>query len=226
MIDVERRTPLPFTTHRAVTVFGAVALVAFLCLAYLVTHGSALTRMDLRDFDRRQSAISATGTPFWVALSLVGSPASMTLLAVLGALWLGWHRRIRMLVVWASAFAGASLLVVALKRTIHRARPDGAELFLHGTSLSFPSGHAVGSVVGLGMLTYLLAVYRIDRPMHRSCLVLIAAGTVSCIAYSRLYLGVHYLSDVIAGLLLGAVWLLVCVQASEFAYRRTARHHA
>ena len=222
MSDVERRDPIALTTLYAVTMFGVAALIAFVVIAHGVTHPGAVTRFDLRDFARRQSRVTAQGVRFYVLVSLAGSPASMTMLAALGALWLGWRRRTLLFVSWVSAFASTSLLVVVLKRTVHRQRPGGAEQFLHGTSLSFPSGHAVGSVVGFGMLTYLLATFWVRGEISRACLVLIVACFVGLIAYARLYLGVHYMSDVIGGLALGAAWLIVCVGATEFAQRTRA----
>lgn len=219
MSDVERRAPIALTTLYAVAMFGVAALVVFAIVANGVEHSGALTRFDLRDFSRRQSTVTAEGARFYVIVSLVGSPASMTILAALGALRFGWQRHMLLLVSWIIAFAGAGLLVVILKRTIHRSRPDGAGLFLHGTSLSFPSGHAVGSMVGFGMLTYVLLRCRVTGHASRAGVVATASLIVGLIAYSRLYLGVHYISDVIAGLALGTVWLIICVGAAEFARR-------
>ncbi|WP_373063608.1 phosphatase PAP2 family protein [Gemmatimonas sp.] len=205
---------------------GVAALVTFVVIAYGVTHGNALTGVDLRAFAGRQSMVTAEGQRVCVIVSLVGSPAAMTVLAVLGAMWLGWQRRLLLFVSWVTAFAGASMFVVVLKRTIHRARPGGAELFLNGASLSFPSGHAVGSVVGFGMLTYLLSLYWAERNMQRVCLAVIASGLVGAVAYSRLCLGVHYLHDVIAGLALGVAWLIICLLTTECAYRWRASNTA
>jgi len=225
MIDVERRDPIALTTLYAMIILGAAALVAFGFLAYAVVHGRALSSVDLRVFTSCRGTVTGTAAAerFWVLVSLSGSPVSMTLVAVLGALWLGWQRRIQMLVWWTTAFAGTSLFVIVLKRTIHRARPEDAELFLHGASLSFPSGHSAGAAVGFGMLTYLLVQYRVKDDLHRTCVVVIAGVTVGLVAYSRLCLGVHYTSDVIAGLLLGAVWLIVGVTANELTHRQRVR---
>ncbi|WP_411280492.1 phosphatase PAP2 family protein [Gemmatimonas sp.] len=208
--------------------FGAAALVAFGFLAHSVSHGRALSGVDRHVFTSCRGTVTGTaaGERFWVLASLAGSPASMTLLAVLGALWLGWRRRTPMLVWWITAFAGTSLLIFVLKRAFHRVRPDGAELFLHGASLSFPSGHAAGAMVGFGMLTYMLSRYVVNSAIHRASLVVIAAGIVGLIAYSRLCLGVHYPSDVIAGLLLGTAWLIIGVTANEFTYRQRVRDRA
>ncbi len=226
MSDVEPRDPIALTTLYAVTMFGVAALIAFVVIAYGVTHPGAVTQFDLRDFASRQRGVTAEGARFYVFVSLTGSPASMTILAALGGLFLAWQRRTLLLVSWVGAFAGASVLVVVLKRTVHRPRPAGAELFLHGASLSFPSGHALGSVVGFGMLTYLLAAYWVKGDRSRALLVLISACWVGLIAYGRLYLGVHYMSDVIAGLTLGAAWLASCVGATEFARRARAPNRA
>lgn len=211
------------TTLNVMTMFGAGALVVFVVIAYAVTHSVALTGFDARDFDRRQSTVTAAGKRMFEGLSLLGSPASMTILAVAGAVWLLWKRRGLLLASWVTAFAGANLLVVVLKRLIHRDRPVGAELFLHGPSLSFPSGHAVGAIVGFGMLTYLLSVCWINGDRYRNHLVVLATCTVALIGFSRLYLGVHYLSDVIAGLALGLAWLLSCIVVTELAYRSRVR---
>jgi len=205
---------------------GIAALGAFVVIAHGVKHGSSLTSVDLSDFAGRHGTVTPTRARFCVIVSRAGSPASMTILAVLGALWLGWQRRLLVFVSWITAFAGARVLVVVMKRTIHRSRPVGAELFLNGASLSFPSGHTVGSVVGFGMLTYLLSLYWAKRDMQRVCLIVMAACLVGAIAYSRLCLGVHYLSDVIAGLALGAAWLIICVLTTECAYRWRAGNTA
>ena len=226
MIEVERRKPLARTTLWSAVVAGVTAMVVFVIVAYGVTHGSAWTSADLRDFAARRGTVTPMRERLCVIVSLVGSPAAMTVLAVLGAMWLGWQRRLLLFVTWITAFAGASVLVVVLKRTIHRARPDGAELFLNGVSLSFPSGHAVGSVVGFGMLTYLLSLYWTKSNMQRACLAVIASSVVGAVAYSRLCLGVHYLGDVIAGLALGAAWLVICVLTTECAYHWRANSTA
>ena len=217
---------MALTTRYTAAMFAVAAFVAFVVITYGVTHGAKLTEFDVRDFAERQRTVTSSGERANVIVSLAGLPASMTILAVLGALWLGWNRRMLPFVFWLCAFAGASLLVVVLKRTMHRTRPFGADVFRHGTSASFPSGHTVGSVVGFGMLTYLLSSFWVNSHRSRIRLALIAVRLVGLNAHRRLYLGEHFLSDVIAGLALGAVWLSIYVQATEFAYRYRARQHA
>jgi membrane-associated phospholipid phosphatase len=92
--------------------------------------------------------------------------------------------------------------------------------YLTGHSYSFPSGHAMGSIIGIGMLLYVLGLY-----WHPSRLVRIASIVAACIfvglvGVSRVYLGVHYPSDVMGGWAAGAAWMAVCVSGASFALHR------
>jgi undecaprenyl-diphosphatase len=152
-----------------------------------------------------------------VAVSLAGGPVSMAALAIAGAVVLAWRRLWITLGGWVAAFAGGGALDWALKVVIHRPRPEGAAAFLHGMTFSFPSGHSMGSIIGFGMLGYLLAAHRARRHRTRLAIVTVAALAAAAIALSRLALGVHYFSDVIAGLAAGTVWLSACTSAVEVA---------
>jgi undecaprenyl-diphosphatase len=104
------------------------------------------------------------------------------------------------------------ILTEALKLVIQRPRPDGAAPFLAGASYSFPSGHTLGSVVGYGMLAYLLIREPRTTSVARGVVVVsIATALVIAIAVSRLYLGVHYFSDVVGALAAGSLWLSACI---------------
>src|SRR5439155_17690729 len=102
----------------------------------------------------------------------------------------------------------------AIKNVVDRQRPVYNRIFTSEESPSFPSGHAAGSAVGYGMLAYCLALrWRTWR--RRLPLVGVLVLLVLLIGFSRLYLGVHYLSDVLAGYALGLAWLALCVCAIE-----------
>ena len=123
-------------------------------------------------------------------------------------------------IVW-----GGGLLNRVLKETFERTRPEFADPVLAASSWSFPSGHAMGTFIFCGVGRYLLLR---DTRSWTTASVLITASASWCVvmAFSRLYLGVHYASDVIAGLLAGGAWAVVCVSALEVLRRRTggARH--
>jgi undecaprenyl-diphosphatase len=110
------------------------------------------------------------------------------------------------------------LLVLQLKSLFARARPDLAEALRTADGYSFPSGHAMGSVVVFGALSYL--VLRLHAPWRRRAAGLAAAGTfIAAISVSRIYLGVHWISDIAAGLCAGTVWVTVATVAYE-TFRR------
>jgi undecaprenyl-diphosphatase len=123
------------------------------------------------------------------------------------------------LVGWIAAFTGGSLLNQVLKLVIQRPRPPYAAAYLHHFSWSFPSGHAMLSLIGYGMLAYLLVVLWVHRRSLQVAIVLGATLLIAAIGLSRLYLGVHYFSDVVGGYAAGVLWLSTCISGLEVARR-------
>lgn len=119
----------------------------------------------------------------------------------------------RLALGWALAVAGNGLLNTLLKGVFERARPLHPSDWLTETSFSFPSGHSSGSVVIFGMLAY-LSVRLLPRRAHLPLLMLAAALALS-VGASRVFLRVHFPSDVLAGFASGSAWLLVCVASIE-----------
>lgn len=110
------------------------------------------------------------------------------------------------------AIPGAMLLNVAVKHLVQRARPVVEQPVLVLESYSFPSGHAAGSAAFYTFAAaWLLSRMQGARPAARAAVVAGAVAMTAWVALSRVYLGVHYLSDVIAGVLLGTLWLTVCL---------------
>jgi undecaprenyl-diphosphatase len=151
---------------------------------------------------------------------LIGSPVTMAAVAAVGALLIGLRRKWLALAAWVAGFAGAGLLSLVLKTIIRRPRPAGAEAFLNGETFSFPSGHALGSLVGYGMLAYVIGSTWVETVAGRSRLAIVTSMLVVAIGISRLYLGVHYFSDVVAGYAVGLVWLSACISGLQVAERR------
>ena len=185
-----------------------------------VIHHDPLTRFDLTVASRLHQRGTATGYGIFNTISLTGSPAVMGTLALVVALVLAVRRYWIFLTGWIAAFAGAGVLGWVLKRAIARPRPSYSAIFLHGESFSFPSGHAMGSLVGLGMLAYLIVTLWAPSRRIQIAIIVLAAGWSVAIGFSRLYLGVHYFSDVIGGYAAGVVWLSVCISGVEVARRQ------
>ncbi len=122
-----------------------------------------------------------------------------------------WHR----LVVLASAMIGGSLLNIALKHFYARERPILENPLVTLTSYGFPSGHTMGATIFFGLLA-LFALYSRRRPRWQRMLAVLLAGIiVLAIGLTRIYLGAHYLTDVLAAFAAGAVWLAICWAAAE-----------
>lgn len=155
-----------------------------------------------------------------VAVSLVGSPVTMAALAVIVAIVLLVRRRWIVLSGWLAVFAGGGALDWGLKKIVHRPRPTGASAFLNGQSFSFPSGHAMGSLFGYGMLAYLLVRFWAKTWRQRLTIIVLATALIVSIGLSRLYLGVHYFSDVVAGYAAALVWLATCISGVEITLGR------
>ena len=185
-----------------------------------VMHHDPLTQFDMTLLGWLHARATSTGYAVFRAISLLGDPVTLTILALAVGLLLAARREWILLAGWLAAFAGAGLLDVVLKLVIGRPRPPYAAALLRHFSWSFPSGHAMGSLIGYGMLAYVLTVLWIHRRSGRIAVLLGAALLVVAVGLSRLYLGVHYFSDVVGGYAAGVLWLSACISGIELARRR------
>lgn len=151
-----------------------------------------------------------------------GSVVVMTVLIAVLFLWLTRHRHSAVLLGVASI--GGMVLNGLLKLGFHRPRPT---LVMHATytvSSSFPSGHSMNAVIVYGTVAYLAARLQQRRTVRIATLV-VAAIVIVLVCGSRLYLGVHYPSDVAAGLVIGLAWAAFCMATLE-AIQLYARRNA
>jgi membrane-associated phospholipid phosphatase len=121
--------------------------------------------------------------------------------------------------MWSISQGGSALLNYAMKVAFARPRPEAADPVLYSSGWSFPSGHAMATLVLCGVGAYLLARLFPSNGWRGLVIVLLIAWPL-VIGFSRLYLGVHYVSDVVAGFLAGTAWVAVCVSGTEVALRR------
>lgn len=203
---------------------GLVVSIAALWLFGGVTedviHHDPLTVLDLTVVTWFRTHSAPVLDRIGVVVSLTGSPVAMAIVGVVVAIVLTMRRRWVLLSGWAAVFVGGSVLDWALKRIIQRPRPTGASAFLHGASFSFPSGHAMGSLFGYGMLAYLVVRFWAKSWRQRLTIIVIAMVLIVSIGLSRLYLGVHYFSDVVAGYAVALVWLAACISGVEITLGR------
>jgi undecaprenyl-diphosphatase len=189
-------------------------LWGFAALADEFGETGKLAQLDVAVLTWLQLHGSESGERAFEFVSWLGAPVLFAVdIAV--AVWLAIHRLWRSFALWVIAIVGGAALDEILKLSFRRARPSVASEFIHSGSWSFPSGHAMNSLVGYSMLAFLLREH-VTNARVRAIIALAAALLIAAIGFSRLYLGVHYLSDVTAGYLAGGAWVLACVTAEQY----------
>lgn len=146
---------------------------------------------------------TAPGDRVMVAVTELGDAAVTAPLIITVAIWLLVRRRWRDLAYWVAAIGGGALMVAVFKWSLHIPRP--IELNTGVSAYSFPSGHATMSVVVYGFLAASISPLLASR--MRPALYGAAGMLVGGIAFSRLYLGAHWLADVVGGLSIGSAWV-------------------
>jgi undecaprenyl-diphosphatase len=192
---------------------GAQSTLVLFCLAVVaLLAAQVLGHGPILELDRAISLWFATRRQDWLmqAMLLVSQLHQTAVLLSATALlasWRGWRRD------WYSVRA---LLVVpvgmlcnsGLKNLVQRARPVHEDPLVQIATYSFPSGHAVASTVFYGMLCALVFTHS-RSPLLRGCAAAVAVAMVLLVTFSRVYLGAHFPSDVIAGVAVGTVCVVL-----------------
>jgi len=217
----------------ATWLIGAAVLVAATAAAgevyesVVATEGVAL--LDRPALRLAVALRTPVGADLVTAYTNLGGAAVMPVLTVLvvGALtW--WRRSWSAIVVVGAAAAGSVAMTIAGKAAVGRARPPlAAAVPPFEESASFPSGHALNAVVVAGILAYLLVRWQ-RRGWARALTVSVAAAFAVTMGLSRVYLGHHWLSDVLVAWSLGTAWLTVVVLTHRLyltVHRRARTRH-
>ena len=185
----------------------------------VVMHDS-LVQVDLSVFHFLQALRTTPVDRFMVTVTEIGSAGVMVPLALAVAAWLVWRGYRRTAGYWIGVVAFGEVMVQLLKFTLGRPRP--LDLYAGVERFSFPSGHAAAATVMLSFLAFLLCRQQTLRV--RAAIAAGAACAVLLIAISRLYLGAHWLSDVLGSMGLGLAW--VALVAFGYTERRVDREFA
>ena len=143
-----------------------------------------------------------------LALTRLGDPKWVITIVSVTLVWLGSKRRFPEMVLFTIALMGALILNTGMKLFFAKPRPELWSRLIPEISFSFPSGHALGSMVLYGVLAYLLSRL---FPQKSSIFYSVAAVVIGAIGLSRLYLGVHWPTDVFAGYGVGLLWLIMSI---------------
>lgn len=168
--------------------------------------------------DQLVTAYTGLGGGVWMPV--------LTVVVVLGLT--AWRRRATPVLLVGVAAAGSLTMTVAGKAVVGRSRPPfSAAVPPFEDSASFPSGHSLNAVVVAGVIAYLLVRWQ-RRPVTRAVTIGGAVAFATTIGLSRVYLGHHWLSDVLVAWSLGAAWLAVVVVAHRLVLtvRRARRTRA
>ena len=196
---------------------------AFAHIAAAVESRAAITLLDVQLADWLHAHGSRGLTLAMLIVTWMHSAWGIAVLAVLFAIWLYRQRALYWLLSLALSVPGGLLLNVAVKHVYRRARPHFDDPLLTLSTYSFPSGHTAGATVFYGVLACYLVAHAKGRGQQAAAVVG-AVLAVALVAVSRMYLGVHYLSDVLGAAAEGCAWLAICMTAvSTLRRHREAR---
>lgn len=198
----------------SLTVIGVFALIT-----EDVVDTSPLTRFDVAVAARLRTSVVPSALQLFGFLSSLGGRGAMTLLLFGGAAIYAVRRRGVELTGWCAAFIGGALLDAGLRFAVKRSELPFADVVLIDWGTGLASGHALGVLVGYGMLAYIITS-PLRSAVTRTIVWVIATAMVVAITISRLYLGQHYISDVTAGLAAGLLWVTACISGIEIARQR------
>lgn len=195
---------------------GATILVAaawlFGGIAEDVVTSDPLTVLDEQVAEWFHARSTPGLTNVMLAISDAHDVIGITIMASTLALWLLYKRNWYWLLALALTVPGGMLLNVAMKHAFRRARPSFTDPLLTLATYSFPSGHTAAAMLFYGTFGALLLT-QIKNWLGRVLLVILLGLVVALVGLSRLYLGLHYLSDVLAAVALSVAWLALCLTA-------------
>jgi membrane-associated phospholipid phosphatase len=195
-------------TRRVLVVVAAVALVVFVLLGVLaevpwagLRHVDAIAPVNGYRLSSHNAAVRIPA----LVITDLGSPLTVDIVTVLAAAWLSLARRWRLAAVVVVARLGELACESLTKLVVDRPRPHLLPLLTSASGTSFPSGHSAGSVAAYGAILLAVAVC-LGQPPSRWVVALMTVFLFA-VAASRVVLGVHYPTDVLAGMELGLAWV-------------------
>jgi undecaprenyl-diphosphatase len=212
-----RRWGLEHWTGRYLTVI--VVLTAWFLLGFFTIARDLAATSSLVAYDPQLSALvrafrsPAVTRVLWIATVSGDTRTELVLTGVVVALLLMWGRRAEALLA-AFVVAVGSEFGSVIKTVAGRTRPPIEFMLIRSPlSRSFPSGHALGSILFYGVVAFVLLRATDSTPRRRLAVVLACAAAIFLVGLSRVYLGVHWPTDVLASWCLGAAWLTVTLGA-------------
>lgn len=208
-----------FWTSRNTAIASIILAIPFIFIVLMIFYNKEMVNQidfnlgsqfhNLRTEHRSEIAIGITTIgDVWsqAAIAVMVTTLLFTLREFKAGLWYG-----------LTVLIGALFINGYVKTIFARVRPDYIDHLVHETTFAFPSGHAMGTTILFGGIAFV--VYRLFRnePLFKWLVVIYCIATAIIIGLSRIYLGVHYPSDVLGGFSLGAAWLFISISAVGLA---------
>ena len=223
---MDLRRPHPHSlSPRALAIAGWAAFLGagalFFAIAWNVSARSSLAALDVQVAMWLHAHAIPALTAIMLAVTQLHSTVAMTVLSVVFAVALARLRERYWILTLACSVGGAMLLNLLLKQAYERARPHFDDPLVTLGTYSFPSGHTTAAVAFYGVLAAFLVSRFYDRRL-RAAIATGAIAMIALVAFSRLYLGAHYLSDVLAALCSSTAWLVLCLSGGHALARKNA----
>lgn len=202
-----------FWTSRNTAIAGLIFAIPFILIVIMLAANRSLVNQidynigsilhNLRNAQRNEIAIGVTTIgDVWsqTAITFMTVTLLLTLKEFKAALWYG-----------VTVLIGAAGINAYMKSVFGRIRPDYIEHLVHETTYAFPSGHAMGTTIVFGGIAFI--IYRLYKRQRgfTTLAAIFCLSTAFLIGLSRVYLGVHYPTDVLGGFSLGAAWLFFSI---------------
>ncbi|MCT9082142.1 phosphatase PAP2 family protein [Streptomyces fulvoviolaceus] len=205
--------------HRAAARFAGVLALCSALLVVLVAVGwyPLMTLDDSIAVTTHRWAVDEDGVTqtFRILTDWVWDPWTMRIVAAVAVVWLVWRHHARWTAVWLVATCAlGTLLQQSLKAAVGRERPVWSDPVDSAHYAAYPSGHALTATVVCGLLLWLLHRYGAGRALWRTA-VTVAVVSVAGVGLTRVWLGVHWASDVVGGWLLGALLVALAVTVHQ-----------
>ena len=221
---IKKRLKRKVFTGLPLTVFVIVFLIllgTFVGITDSIVNSAPIVKLD----DSFAHFLYQLRTPFLAQVFYVitdfADQITITILGAISLAYLYFKKELAYFYALIIIFLGTEASVFIIKILINRGRPIADIAYYLETSGSFPSGHSAIAMAFFGFVTYYI-VHHITGGNKKSIITLIGALLILLIGFSRLYLGVHFLSDVIGGFLMGGLWLVAGITFRERHFYTTS----
>ncbi|MDI3210482.1 phosphatase PAP2 family protein [Arthrobacter sp. AL12] len=209
---------------------GVVVVVLALLSAEVyddVVDDAGLANLDKPTLGMMEQLRSPGLDAFVTGFTNIGGGIGMPILASILTAWLIWTSRTWRPLILIGGAAAVSVTATSLGKTlIGRARPDHSDAVPpYENSPSFPSGHTLNTTVVIGLVVY-LACLQIQSTAARAGLIVAGGSFIFAMGMSRVYLGHHWMTDVIIGWVLGLAWVGIVILAHRLFHAIRHREHA